>query len=474
MAAIPTEKSNASPVILEYERAYLGSLLTVPQRAALELTQPRDFLLDLHQRIRRALEALAARDVAPDYVLLCRELKATAEESAGISQLLEVAGAPANAALYACHIAAAASERRIQEAGARLASSPEQAAQVAQQLRDELAASVSGSQSWIDARIAWPDFADRYYERPESIAGDGLLVKGCLATLVGNPGTGKSYLLTQLAIYAARGESWLGLQPPARPMKVTLMTLEVPAYEMQNRLQWLGGEARSANLGILCYPELTGAVDLMQGEQQDRFLKLCEHQDLVIIEPLRRVHTGTEKDDKDMAIVLGCFERATRETGTCVLYGHHERKSQAGGKGDAIDASSGTGRLTSDPTVVWRLEKKGERLRLSLVLANHGAQHEPIWIQPVPQGVPIVVKAPEEVGAQHANAIREFLAANPEGLTLAQLASLTDLAPRTVRRHLKELEAIILPGTQGRGKIPVWTERLPKLANRPGHLSLVD
>lgn len=286
------------------------------------------------------------------------------------------------------------------------------------------------------------------YERPASLLGNELLVKGCLAMLFGDPGVGKSYLLLGMAVAVSRGEEpYYGLACRGEPARVGYLASEINAAYLRDWLHtWTQGRP-PAGLLIASQP-LLGSLDLLSERDRIRFLRSCESLDLIIAEPLGRLHQGDESDAEHMGHLLGLFDEARHKTGCAVLYGHHMRKQVATGEQRSIHSPSGTRRLTSDPTIVWMLNRNKGLLKWELVKNNHGIAHNPIWLRPVPGGIPEKADSPAELAERRDFMASETLDANPSGVTAKEFAALTGVSLQTARTKLAKAGGIRVGGSK--------------------------
>jgi RecA-family ATPase len=74
----------------------------------------------------------------------------------------------------------------------------------------------------------------------------------------------------------------------------------------------------------------------------------CKDARLVIVDPLRRFHSGEENDSSHMTAVVNAFERITRETGAAVILAHHANQSSVlNGVGAQASAARGSSALSA-------------------------------------------------------------------------------------------------------------------------------
>lgn len=159
---------------------------------------------------------------------------------------------------------------------------------------------------------------------------DGILTAGGLASLYGAPGSGKSFLATDLVLSVAAGIPWLGrevLQGGA-----IYFAAEGTAGLPQRVAAWLlahpEADVRAARI-------VTESVNLMSDEDVAHVRRAGDALEdetgrplrLVVVDTLARsMAGGDENSTPDMNAVLERAARVQRETGALVLLVHHTKK----------------------------------------------------------------------------------------------------------------------------------------------------
>jgi bifunctional DNA primase/polymerase-like protein/AAA domain-containing protein/primase-like protein len=294
---------------------------------------------------------------------------------------------------------------------------------------------------FLTASIPGDDLLTREIPTPHSLVGDGVVTEADLQILYGSPGLGKSWLALHLAVAVSRGAEFFGM--PTEKVRVGILSMELPAFYLQERLRTILGELGGTleGISVVCRPELRGAVDFVQERDLEALRRWIQGAGLglVIIDPLSRVHRADEKDSAEFAGVLAGLEAVRQDTKCAVLVVHHERKTQ-GGKTDAdLDALRGTSRLVSDPTSLIRLTKSHAGvLVLRFPKLNYGPSVEPIYLEQTETGVLIATDRPESPSESDCRRILEAVGAEP-GITLESLMGRAGLARATAYRRLKML-----------------------------------
>lgn len=292
-----------------------------------------------------------------------------------------------------------------------------------------------------------PDYASVEIPEPPSLLGKRLLVAGAAGIIHGKPGTGKTWIVMELARAIARGEEWFGIPTVEGGAKVAMLELELDGFETQSRCRALGigSHPLDANLGIISRWKLKGAVDLLNDPDGIAELReLIEHHGLklLVIDALRRAHTGDEKESQDMAKILLPLDVVRQETGCAILIVHHDRKGQGDRKGVEEDGDqlSGSGALASFPTFQVRVKKSGGSRQIVFVKTSCGLEPAPIHYRLAEEtGLPFVVPAPDQVLEDNRAKVLRTVLESAFPVSSMDVSEATGLAYRTVVRHLAAL-----------------------------------
>jgi hypothetical protein len=291
-------------------------------------------------------------------------------------------------------------------------------------------------------------------DRPDSLAGDGLLVKGTVAVFYGQPGLGKTWLLLQLACSLAAGRQWLGITTVQS--SVGYISLELPRYYLRERLLAIAERFRSSpdqswlnKISVICRPTLKGGFDLMDASTLPALRHWAKEHDLqtIIIDPLSRSHSMNENNAQEMGAVLQVAERLAAD-GPLVILNHHE-----GHPNPELGSQHprGSSRLLSDPNTVLNLTEHRGSVCLRVKKINLGIPIDPIYLKQASDGFFEMIDRPltaDEAQEEMRNALAEIIKANP-GLTSAQIGELAPANPKTgkpyhratIERHLSAIQA---------------------------------
>jgi DNA-binding transcriptional ArsR family regulator len=290
---------------------------------------------------------------------------------------------------------------------------------------------------------------------------EGLILQGANGWLGAGAKVGKSYLALDLLLAAALGEPWLGQFTVPRPLTVVLVEEEDSRWRVYERLDRLC-RGRGAPPPASFHVTVRAGLRLDDTAGLDGFLRWLDpvRPDLVVWDVFNLLHTQDEKRPDQMLPLLRRVDRIRDELGCANLIAHHSRKPGASGP----DLASGGQRLRG-PSEFWgwaenSLYLKPTKTKGAVVVEpeSKDAIVEPFkahledlaadarrWVY---DGV---VEARLAAGATSRQRIVEALEIQP--LPVESLASATGLSPRTVKGHLKALEAEgIVTGEREPGK----------------------
>lgn len=176
---------------------------------------------------------------------------------------------------------------------------------------------------------------------PEIIPG---LARGEVCIISAPGGTGKSFFLLEAALGFAGGRPTVFSPTGAeRPMKTLYIGFQDSEVRLHNRLTSIRrafpAAARAAitegTLEISFYKGTRPAL-VVQGEVQpqavDELRRLCTGREVLVIDPLSKIHFCNENDNLQMDILTDIFCTVAEETGCAIFLSHHS------GKGEIMDS----------------------------------------------------------------------------------------------------------------------------------------
>lgn len=248
------------------------------------------------------------------------------------------------------------------------------------------------------------------------------LPAGAVGALVAPGSSGKSFFTLQLAAALALGIPVAGgaLPAPTKTGKTVLLASEESRAMLAVRLHALIAWLESANdflpleerierervVAVLSehlqvYPLAGETIRLLEDgvvtPRLGEIAELCEGARLVVIDPLRRFHSGDENGSADMTAIVQAIESITHRTGCAALITHHTNKAATlSGNGDIQQAIRGSSALTDairwQANLVAMSETEAERfsvdankrkyfVRLELSKANYIEPTAGVWMR---------------------------------------------------------------------------------------------
>ena len=280
---------------------------------------------------------------------------------------------------------------------------------------------------------------------PRSFLLEPWLQTGALVMVHAERGRGKTFFALSTAISVASGRAFGPWETP-RPYKVAYIDGEMPAVDMQDRMQRLWGKTKEckANLKCLLHGVQSGQIpDLATLEGQKTIEPDLEDMDLIILDNLSTlVRSGVENEAESWQVVQDWLIRL-RSMGKTVLLVHHSGK-----KG----AQRGTSKREDVMDVVIKLQRMGEytpeqgaRFRVEFEKARnlHGPEVESLSLMLKEKRYGgYVWEILEETPTESEVKIGEIIRLHSEGKSQSQIASIVGTSQSTVSRTLKDQNSI--------------------------------
>lgn len=183
-------------------------------------------------------------------------------------------------------------------------------------------------------------FRDRERPHPDWII-QGFLKRGNSAIMLGQPKRAcKSWLVLAMCWDLSEGKPVWGISradgtpvfPTPRPMRSVYFTQEDTEDDIHDRVMAHLGGGREPNDRLWIEPKnLTLAFDTTEGRRmiQERLDEVREKAgaiDLVVFDPMRRMHHGDENDSRSIVEMWAVLDRIHRRYGCATLLTHHIRK----------------------------------------------------------------------------------------------------------------------------------------------------
>jgi len=230
---------------------------------------------------------------------------------------------------------------------------------------------------------------------PEIIPG---LAKGEVCILSAPGGTGKSFFLLEAALGFAGGRPTV-FSPTGteRPMKTLYVGFQDSEIRLHNRLTSIRrafpAAARAAitegTLEVSFYKGPRPAL-AVQGQVQpqavDELRRLCTGREILIIDPLSKIHFCNENDNLQMDVLTDILCTVAEETGCTIFLSHHSGKNVVvdsdGKKKRGLNARGASSVIDGVRLGLYLVpeepERGSERLSLRWSKINSGERPEPI------------------------------------------------------------------------------------------------
>ena len=467
---------------LEAEESFLGAILLEPDTIvkASEIVTPAMLFNPRHRMIYAEMLEMAVDGKAIDIVTLGDRLKAKNNGNfpTPVSALSKLLGEVATAAGLISHaeiIAKKAQARDLVSVSRKMIDRMENGEDptvVAGESQDTIIR-LQGHHATGDRRIvesSWTaaSMISSDIEKPESLLGDGLLVRGGFAALYGRPGLGKTWAVFQLALDMAAGRPWFGIETKA--CRVGILEMEMHAWFVQDRLNKLLPSTLTkqdhqalANIEIIAKPFYPGRIDMLDPNCRTGIATWCREKqiDVLVVDALSRVHQVDENSAMDMGRVLNAVDQIRNDTEAAVVLVHHEPKSASGNdKGgkmtpdDHLDAARGTSRIQSDTQTMMHLFRFRRQVVLAFGKVNFGPMPDNIFLDQKKGKLELSLEPsdPEVVGELNRNKVLAALElADEAGLERVELEKASGLKKTSLLKHLTALGAV--KGEDGRYRL---------------------
>lgn len=230
----------------------------------------------------------------------------------------------------------------------------------------ELLALNMGAESWHD----WLDYmtgmddslpeiksAREMFENPvpePTTIIEGILHQGAKMIVTGDSKSGKTCLLTNLAICIAEGWKWLGHK--CKKGKVLYINMEVMQCDFEARYKSIykayGKPATDKGMDNFDWWNLRGKAEPLE-KLAPKIIKRCRNQKYlaIIVDPIYKVQGGDENNAEAIGKFCALFDKIAEETGASMIYVHHHAKGAQGAR-KAMDRGSGSGVFARDADAI--------------------------------------------------------------------------------------------------------------------------
>jgi archaellum biogenesis ATPase FlaH len=152
---------------------------------------------------------------------------------------------------------------------------------------------------------------------------EGLIPKGGITMLVGNPSSGKSWLMLEIAKTVASNKLLFG-KFKTKESRVLYIDEETPFLE--NKRRW--SKLNPAPITLVDFMAMQG-FRIDNDEQRKALLDFIgwRNYNLIIFDSLRDIHSLNENDSLEAQRLIDCLKELTKK-GASVLVSHHQRKER--------------------------------------------------------------------------------------------------------------------------------------------------
>lgn len=191
---------------------------------------------------------------------------------------------------------------------------------------------------------------------------NGLIARGDICILQGEPNVGKSFLTMGLAAALAEGHSQF-LNHSINPLtsKVVYIDQENPEDVVRSRLRQLGLRSNYGNVRYLYRQGIR--LDTNPGALIEDCL--AWEPDLIILDSLTRLHTINENNAGEVAALFNNgINPLARETGAAVIFLHHTNKSESN---SSYAKARGSTDITASPDTGFELRRASTSGHVNLI-----------------------------------------------------------------------------------------------------------
>jgi hypothetical protein len=319
------------------------------------------------------------------------------------------------------------------------------------------------------------DFLSLVISRQDIIA-EGILPLESKMVLGGQSFLGKTKLITQIALEIASGTPALGLFNIDRPYKTLLIQQELGEGAFHDRFVPAMGTIYNLQPGFLTIVNVFNLqVDDANGRANLTRLLQAFHPEVLIFDPLYKIHTQDEDKASQMQRVFNILDDIIRDFHLSVIIVHHRKKAHIDPRGREIDLGlsdlRGSGQISIWADSVLMLSKhpasKTDELILSFDL-RHG-QVDPVILTPIDNTFTFSARPQGQPTGADEQAIISILNATSRGVAdyqslLAGVKAKTLHSESYIRRALSSLKkkALIAEAGQGRSKRQIFLLAPPR------------
>jgi len=203
---------------------------------------------------------------------------------------------------------------------------------------------------------------------------DGLIPKGSLAMMYGEPGCGKTFIALDMALSIAHESDWQG--QGVQGGSVIYIAGEGVGGLKKRVLAWHQRHGKQRHAPFLVIP---AAVDLME-DTQDLHNTVKAVADgpvgLVIFDTLARSMTGDENSSQDIGQAIKAMDAVREAFNCCVLAIHHSGK-------DGSRGARGSSAILGAVDTSMRIDRVGQTVSLTVEKQKDAEMIDPIYMNTI-------------------------------------------------------------------------------------------
>lgn len=332
---------------IESEQSILGACMSPNAHAFIDaalIIQGTDFYRPAHEAIWDVIAQLHIDHVPADPVIVADRFGAEVTRIGGhvyLFELLQRMCVPASVTYHAQIIADAATLRRVESAGQRMAqraSDPNvNPAELVKWAGDQLAVARDERMGVEVLTSPWDAFIHSTPEEREMVV-PGLLGVGDRLVLTGHGGLGKSTMLQQIAVCAAAGIppfDWIA-DDPYEPVSVSILDFENADHRTKTRLWPMVNDCMQ--MGCDPRPNLNiggggNPLNLLNPQNALSLLRTIEHDNpkLVYIGPVYKMHNDDPDKESVVKKITDVLDSIRAMGAAIITEAHHTKEGKKGG-----------------------------------------------------------------------------------------------------------------------------------------------
>lgn len=234
-----------------------------------------------------------------------------------------------------------------------------------------------------DLAVSLFDFVSNPPVAPDPLV-HGIIDIGTGVLIGGQPNVGKSWIVMDMALAIASGQSWLA-KYTTEQAGVLMIDEEGTAYGQYERFQMLlDGRDYLSAVGLPLHVAIGSGIRLDSETGVTRIRRMLERYrpGIVVMDSLVRMHTGDENNAQSMARFFAVTKELMRTYDTTFLFTHHVRKPSLE-SADPGDLLRGTTEIRAWPDTIFVAVpgQDNQEVVLHHVKARYGARSNPFIVR---------------------------------------------------------------------------------------------